>query len=700
MKKTNKNKKSYLTLIGIIICIVAVVALYLPVLKYDILNWDDPKYILENPFIKTLSLSNLKHYFTEIYFLMYLPLTMLTYNIDYFFSEFSGTSYHVTSLLLHVFNTVFVFYLFNILFKRIKINHTFEFSLFVALMFGLHAVHIESVAWLAERKDVLYTFFYLPSIIFYLKFTENNNTKHYIMSVVLFLFSLVSKAQAMTLFLILIGLDYILNRNLTNKKVIVEKIPYIALSIIFGLVAIIGTRSEGIDKVDQYTLIERIIYASYAYTMYVAKIILPLNLSAIYPFPDKIYGELPNFFYLYPAGIIGVMALFFITLKNSKLTAFGIWFFTVSIIIVLQIFSYHNVLMADRYTYVSALGIFFIMVVGLDLLIKKYPKLKSLFIIIAFFYVGIQALFAKERLPVWKNSITLWSSVIEKYDNVATAYYNRGVAYADIKEFDKSISDFANVIRLDSTLAGAYFSIGNSFSEKNQLDKAIESFNKAIKIDTSDARFYSNRGIAFAKIGKVNEAINDFNKVLVTDPDNAAAFSNRGNSKFLIKDINGAITDYSQAIKLQSDYIDPVFNRGSAYLQIDSIEKAITDFDQTLQIAPNHERALVYRGNCYEKLNKTDLAIADYSRVIKINKTNIEAWFCRAGAWTKKNDHEKAFQDYSTTINLLPNHPAPYYQRGLAAIKLNKKDVACADFQKSYQLGNGAALIEMNKYCK
>lgn len=698
-QKKEKKKNNIKTWAGSTICVVTVLFLYFPVLSYDILNWDDPKYITENPYIKTLSWVDLKHYFTDIYFLMYLPLTMLSYNIDYQISGFSGEMFHFTSLFLHILNTVLVFYAFSVFFKQLNNKNSFGYSLFIALMFGLHAVHIESVAWLAERKDVLYTFFYFIAFIFYLYYIKKQNQKFLWLSVVFFLFSLVSKAQAMTFSLVLLGVDYVFGRNLLSKKVILEKIPFFVLSIIFGLIAILATRSEGVENVDQYPFYERIIYASYAYIMYIAKILLPINLSAIYPFPDKIYNGLPTYFWIYPVLICGIIASFFYLVKKHKLFAYGLWFFTVSIIIVLQVFSYHNVLMADRYTYVSAIGIFVLMVVLFDLLISKIPKIKPLVLVFAFLYVGVQAVIAKERLPVWKNNFNLWTDVIEKHDNVATAFYNRGIAYFNDKKYNKAISDFKNVILLDTTSSGAYFSIANAYSELNDLNTAMTNYDKAIKKDSTDAKYYSNRGIALAKLGKVNLAVSDFNKSIQLEPENATAYSNRGNSRFMLKDVEGAIADYAKAIELQDDYVDPIFNRGSAFLQIGKYNEAINDFNNLLKLTPENAKAWANRADCYMNLKKPENAIADYTQSIKLNNKNIDALFKRGNAFMSAGQLENAFKDFSQTIKLLPNHPTPYYQRGIVAIQLGNKQSACSDFQKSLQLGNKAALTQLKQHC-
>lgn len=698
--KNGRKQQNYFPYIAILLIVTLLSVVFFPALNYNFVNWDDTKYVYENELITSFSWENIKYFFTNYYFLMYLPITMLTYMLDYLVNGYDPSVFHTTSLVFHILNSCLVFVFTAMFLKALKFKHTQIPALFIALLFGIHAMHVESVVWIAERKDLVYTLFYFISLILYLKYTDNSNPVFYIVSVFAFLLSLISKAQAMPLVFIIIGMDFLLGRDLRSRKIILEKIPFFLLTLIFGYIAILATRSKGTENVDYYPFVERVLYAGYGYVMYLVKLIFPYNLSAIYPFPDKFEGGLPWYLWIFPVLTALIAAGFFVSLFKQKFVAFSIWFYTVSIIIVLQIFSYHNVLMADRYSYVSSVGLFLLFAFLYEKILGYKPQLKTILIVIMVAFIGLHVYKTRQRLPVWKDSIALWSDVISKHSNVATAFYNRGVEYFDRKEFEKAKSDFEAVLQLDSESSGAQFSLGNLYSEINKLNKALSYYNKAIAIDSTDMKYYANRGIAYAKTGNVQDAINDFNRVISVEPDNPNAYSNRGNTKIMTGDYKGAIDDYTKAINLKPDYTDPLYNRGTAYFNLKQYDKAIEDLKRTLIFEPNHFKSYFYIGTCYDLKGDPQKAIDNFTKAVKINPKYTEAYFNRGNVNLKTGNYNEAIKDYSATIQLLPKHGLPYYQRGLAYMNAGNRDNACKDFQQSLQLGFKAAANELNKYCR
>ncbi len=672
--------------------------LYLPAINFDFLNWDDQKYVTENPHIE-LNWENVKFYFTNFYFLMYLPITMISLSLDYAIAEFEPAVFHTTNIVLHLINTFLVFVLVYKLFGQSGNKHKLEIAVITTALFGIHTLHVESVVWIAERKDVMYSVFYLVSLIFYLKYVKSKKYFFLIASLLVFILSLISKAQAMTLIFSVIGIDFLLSRKM-NTKLVLEKIPFFLCAAFFGFIAIMATRSKGTENLDDYPLYERLIYANYAYLRYIFKLFIPHHLSAIYPFPDKVYDEVPWFVWASPLPVLGIAASFFVFLKKNKAIAFGIWFFTTNIVIVLQIFSYHNVIMADRYTYIAAIGIFIIIAMLYDKLVSYKAIYKTPAKILITLYIFFLVYQSYNRIPVWKNSIVLWSDVIEKYHDTAIAFHNRGVALFEETRYEEALSDFRNVFKLDPTAHGSYFSYGNTLSEMGDLQNALLAYNKSIKIDSTEKDVYINRGITKAKTGDFKGAVKDFDKAIDLDSSSFNAFSNRGNTKVILGDLQGAITDYTMALKIKPDFTDAFVNRGLAYLQTQEHTKAFQDFNKTLLLMPKHSKAYYYRATCYMNQQNWTAAIDDFSKAIRLNPNNPDAYFNRGNAKLNKGDFPEAIKDYDKVVKMLPKHALPYYWRGIAKVKAGLTKEACTDFSQSYRLGNQGAAAELQKYCQ
>jgi 4-amino-4-deoxy-L-arabinose transferase-like glycosyltransferase len=269
---------------GLFIIILISFIAYLPVFNNELLAWDDEYYIKNNPLVYTI---NLKDIFSQYVMGNYHPFTILILAIEYQLFGLSATGYHTVNLLLHLLNVLLVF------FTVLRLANKQEIALVAALLFGIHPLHVESVAWTAELKDLLYTFFFLASYIFYLKYQESQRKKYYIVALILFSVSLLSKAMAASLPVLLILTDYFKGRKI-NVKTLLDKAPFFLLSIIFGIVAIWAQQSSGATEVIHFSFLQRIIFACYGFITYLVQLIFPLNLSAYYPYPVRSGESIPG----------------------------------------------------------------------------------------------------------------------------------------------------------------------------------------------------------------------------------------------------------------------------------------------------------------------------------------------------------------------------------------------------------------------
>lgn len=569
----------------IIILLITVFAFSTSINNDFIYNWDDDAYIVNNEFIKDLSFNGIKKMFTVFYVGNYHPLTALTNAIEYKIFGLNPRAFHFFNLLLHLFNVVLVFYFIYLLTRRI------EASVIVAVLFAIHPMHAESVVWISERKDVLYAFFYLGSLIAYLSpplTPPEGRGKNFLLSLFLFLFSLLSKASAITLPLVLLLLDFHLNRKLTRKS-IMEKIPFFILSIIFGITAYFSQKLSGtMDLGHTYAFIDKIFLSSYALCFYIFKLILPINLSAIYFFPEKINGWLPLQYYLsLPVIVFFVFSIYKWGRRNKNLV-FGLLFFLSTIILVLQIITFGNSIVSERYTYLPYLGLFFI--AGqfyckiADGEISHSKKIKSFLDILLPAAVICFSMLTFQRNLVWKNGVTLATDVIEKNPFSHDAYLARGVAKGNINDHRGAIADFTTALGINSRIPDGYNNRGLAKGKINDYAGAITDFSEAIRLHPEFASAYNNRGFARGMMQDYSGALADFSEAIRMNPDYTEAFINRGNANAFLQKYEDAIRDFTTAIRLKPGFAPAYYNRAMAKFQSGKIAQACEDWQVAAQM--------------------------------------------------------------------------------------------------------------------
>ena len=532
-------------------------------------NWDDQDYVTNNNDIKDLSYQNVKKIFTSYYVANYQPVTMLSYGIEYKFFNLNPKTFHTTNLILHLLNIILVFQLIYLLTRKTGI------SAIAALFFAIHPMHVESVAWISERKDVLYSLFYLGALIAYIYYIKNKKNKYLIYSLLLFIFSLLSKSMAVTMPVVLILFDYYYKRKF-ERKIIIEKIPFFILSVAFGIIAVLSQKSGGgIYEIPLFTSFDRIFIVSYAIIFYIVKMFLPFNLSALHYYPVKTNGLLPVEYYI--ATVIILLIIFLIlkinkTNKLKKDLIFGLMFFLITISLVLQIIPVGRAITAERYTYIPYIGLFFIIGQYFTLInskknSRKAIKTKSYLYIVLIVYIIFFSYTTYNRNKVWKNGITLFSDVIKKYPSRSFAYWACAIAKAKAYNTYEAIDDYDKAIKLKPDYINAYVDRGNAKSDLKKYKQAINDYNKAIELDSNYLSAYLNRGVAKGILKNYKGAINDFNKIIKTDADNADAYYNLGISKLQINMKKQACEDLKKADELGSAHAAEIIKKYCNYVK-------------------------------------------------------------------------------------------------------------------------------------
>ena len=508
--KSVQPSEQKINLILLCIALMVTAILYFPSLRNGLTNWDDEGYITNNPQIKQLSRESTAYHFKNYHMGNYHPLTMLSLSMDYK-EPLSAKSFHLTNYFLHLINVALVF-LFVFLLTRHNI-----IAFISTLLFALHPMHVESVAWASERKDVLYAAFFLGALCAYLKFLTNdkNKTKWYLLVSFLFICSLLSKGQAVVLPLILVLIDFFAGRKI-NLKSFAEKTPWFVASLIFGIVAIYAQRSiSAIHGVEEYSFLDRIIFAEYGITAYLYKLIIPSNLSCFYPFPLKVSGTYSVVFYIAPAILMALVFLVWKYFRANKYVLFACFFFLVSVSIVLQLLPVGTAIIADRYTYIPYLGFFIL--TGKIFAYAFEKKISSALwrnvsLLLISCALCMFSYLTSQRIKVWKDSLTLWNDAISKSQTSPKPFLNRGKIYEDDKQYGLAIADFNKAIALKQDYAEAYYNRGLAYFFQKNYENAIADYTSAIKNNPALAVAWNNRSGTYFTIGKFKEALYDARK--------------------------------------------------------------------------------------------------------------------------------------------------------------------------------------------
>jgi protein O-mannosyl-transferase len=574
-QQDSKSKvTTYLILGGVL---VLTFILFSNALHNKFLDWDDNAYLRDNPDIKQLNAHSLKAFFTNYYVGNWQPLTILSYAIEYSFVQLRSTFlYHLDNVLLHIFNVALVFWF------VIKISRNKWVALLTALFFAINPLRVESVAWIAERKDVLYSFFFILSLIaytYYLKYglgVEIENTGknkvvkgkaalYYAVMLVFFVLSALSKSAAVVLPVVLFLIDYFYRRKI-RVMMFLEKLPLFLVSVFLGFMAF-KSQGEAVKDIPLFSFFEKILIVNHSFLRYICMSIIPVKLSALHPYPYKPGNTLPVIYYLAPIASLGLITGLVYSLKFTRRPVFGILFFLVTIALVLQLIPVGGAVISERYTYIPSIALFYLVSYYLVKLWDSKSIGRSRYRLIVGVLVAVGLItysgITYSRNTVWKDDISLWDDAIAKDGNInSTAYFNRGKARQDAKD----------------------------------PDGALDDYNKAFYLRPNYDRAVINRGIIKQDKGDYTGALADYNKGIEINPTYYIVYNNRGAVKKLMGDLKGAREDFEKSVKLNPNIVESLYNLGTVKFSMQDYKAALVDFDKTIEINPQYVKTYNYRG--------------------------------------------------------------------------------------------------------
>ncbi len=582
----------YLILLAVLLY---TVILFSNAMHNSFLDWDDNAYVRDNVDIRSLRPSNIQAMFTHYYVRNWQPLTILSYALEYSLTGAkSPVLYHVDNLILHLLNLVLIFVLVVLLTKDRWIAGL------TILLFSVHPLRVESVSWVAERKDVLYSSFFLLSLIFYhwylrrgLDLQEDGRYGHdpdesasrrfYILAAVSLLLSALAKSAAVVLPVLLILFDFYYKRRIDTRSLI-EKIPFFALALFVGIMAV-KSQEEVIRDFPEVGFINRLFIVNFNFVRYLALSVFPVHLSALHPYPEMSGGRLPLLYYLSPLMNISLVATLIWSLKFTRDLVFGFLFFLITIALVIQIIPVGVAVISERYTYMPHVGLFFVA----SIYLRKLWRMESIHPLLGKVAAGGVLLAAVtgfscttyQRNTVWRDGMSLWTDVIEKYpDSTYSGYYERG----RIEQANKDI------------------------------ESALRDYDRAIHNNPRDYKAFINRGIIKQERGLIDSALSDYNTAISINPYYNIVYNNRGALRRIKNDLMGALDDFSRAVRMNPNQIEAQYNCGTVKFELSDFRGAIPHFDKVLSLQDNYLMSYEYRAASKYNSGDTAGACADWRR--------------------------------------------------------------------------------------
>jgi Tfp pilus assembly protein PilF len=511
--------------IGSALAVITLVVFF-QVRAFDFIIYDDHAYVTANPQVQSgLSLRNLVWAFSTTQASNWHPLTWLSLMLDCHLFGANPGRLHLTNLLLHTASTVLLFIV------LIKMTRAIWPSAFTAAAFALHPLHIQSVAWIAERKDVLSTLFWILTLLFYLRYTVRPSIARYVITLLAFALGLMAKPMLVSLPLVLLLLDYwplgrFLNPKHSLLKLLLEKIPFLFLAAVSSVITfVVQMQSGAVKDIVKFPFTIRVINAFVSYVQYIVKMFCPANLSIFYPHPGRLL-------HLSDA-VVPVLLLIAITVLAIRFARthgymfVGWLWYVVTLVPVIGIVQVGNQAMADRYTYIPLIGLFIIIAWGLPELLGRYAFRKTILVVAAAVVILAMTVSACLQLHYWQNSITIFERAVEINPGDRFAQANLGVAFLRKNIFDEAIAHFNKALEIDPCDAMSHLDIGVALYRKDKIDQAAFHFEKALQIDPCDVEAHLNLGTAYIQQGKTRQAIEQYTEAIRIDPCCTEAFNLR-----------------------------------------------------------------------------------------------------------------------------------------------------------------------------
>ena len=635
--KNHRNSLFNVFLVSLCL-IIGIVVVYIKVQNFDFVGYDDEVYVTENLHVqKGVSLEGIKWAFTTFQCANWHPLTWLSHMLDCELYGLNPAGHHRTNIEFHIANTLLLFF---ILFWM---TGAIWRSAFVAALFALHPLHVESIAWVSERKDVLSTFFGLLSIAAYYRYVKKSSVKYYLLVFIFLSLGLMAKPMLVTIPFVLLLLDfwplerfqnqrdfYFKSEKMygdafrRNQQIILEKMPLVILVVISCIVTFIAQKSEGaIKPLAALPLNYRIGNAIVSYIKYVLKAIWPHKLAVFYPHPEN---TLPSW-QIVGAALLIVTACYCAirTAKKYPYIPVGLFWYLGTLVPVIGLVQVGNQAMADRYTYIPLIGLFIIVSWGSFDFLKKWNYHTIILILSAISAIFVLAVCTFLQLGYWQNGITLFEHAIKVTNKNYVTHNNLGVLLSKEEKFDEALFHYDEALKIKPNDSRTLYNKGCAFRDKGDFDKAAFFFKESLRINKDYAEAHSGLAEILFVQGNPDEAILHYRNALKIRPDFPEAYNNLANVLYSQGEIDKASLLYKEALSLDPKNVDIHYNIGLYYKKQGKLKKAMTHLAKAIKIDPDYAKAYNEIGVILFQQGKYKKAGVFFSKAVQIKPSYTDA---------------------------------------------------------------------------
>ena len=681
-------------------------------LHNQFVNYDDDDYVFNNPKISGgLTLQSVQWAFTHVHANNWHPLTSISHMLDCILYGLQPWGHHLTNVLLHALAAILLFLALR------KLTLAVWPSAVVAAIFAVHPLHVESVAWVSERKDVLSGVFFMLVLLAYASYARSDrfSLARYLTVIGLFALGLLCKPTLVTLPFVLLLLDYWplqrwqganlegQNQNVSTSKhlnvsasfgdLVLEKLPLLALAALSCIVTV-WAQGTALEPTKRLTLIERSANAVVSYGVYLRQMFYPRHLAVFYPYPTDfglVDELLPLLFLL---ALISTVA--FLCRKRFPFLVVGwCWFLGMlaPMIGVIQAGSQGH---ADRYTYLTQIGLYILITWGAIALFGKWRRAREVLVVAGLLLVTTLSALSYQASFYWRNSETLWRHTLQNTSNNYVAHNNLGHTLVYPAQLDEAILHFREAIRLKEDYVEAQNNLGDALMQNlpnvaasqldATLDEAIAHLQRALEVKPDFAEAWTNLATALVQKGNVDEAVKDYHKALELAPDLPEANGNLGNALLQQGHTDDAIASYNKAIELRPSYADAHHGLGKALIQKGRILEAIEELRKTLALDQNNAEARYELGSALLQNGHLSEATEQLQRVVAASPSHPEAHHNLAVSFAQTGQFNQAIAEYRKAIELRPDYAQAECNLGNVLLRQGSVDEAIVHLQNAIRI--------------
>jgi len=650
----------HLLAVAALLLIASTLLVYQPIKDYQFINYDDNLYVTSNSWVQQgLTWANLAWALTALEAAFWHPLTWWSHMLDYELFGLNPSGHHLTNLLLHLANVLLLFGVLQ------RMTGALWRSFFVAALFALHPLNVESVAWVAERKNVLSTLFWLLTMAAYVGYVRKPNWERYLGMMGIFVLGLMAKPMLVTLPCVLLLLDYWPLGRLGKDwrefqkrlpRLVVEKLPLFIPVAAVSVVAIEAQSQAGaLSSWEWLPVGSRVANAIAAYGLYLKKMVWPMDLAVFYPHPGSSLGAWPLI--LAALVLVGISLVVVWQGQRYRYLVVGWLWYLGSMVPVSGFIQIGAHSMADRFAYVPFIGLFIIAVWGATDMMRSMRLKKEWFAVAALCVVMPLAVLCRVQLSYWRNTTALFEHALVVNPNNHVAHNLLGLESMEKREFSQAQQRFMEAIKIGPKYAPAYNNLGLVLLEQERFDEAAERFSQAFEVDPNSVDALNNLGILWLKKGNFREATVQFSQAMKVDPDYAPAYGNMGLALAAQERYEEAIASYHRALEIAPNSYDNLNNLGLALMATDRLNLAVAHLSRAQEINPNNVEAYANLGLALAKAGRTEEAALRLSQAIEIQPQFAQSYYYLGLVRTAQERIPEAIENYRAALERNPNHP-------------------------------------------